>query len=57
MNNNWNCSLWELCLRIIWSLLFAAGVLVFLRLMAWADTGSRGECPVEKSIIPAEWRD
>jgi len=35
----------------IW-VVFTIGVLGLLRLMAWADTGSKGEAPVERSIIP-----
>jgi hypothetical protein len=46
----------EMVMRTIWLILIAAFVLIAARLMAWADTGSRGECPVEQSIIPSEWR-
>lgn len=56
MNNDWNCSLWELCMRTIWLLLAGLAILSGLRLCAWADTGSRGECPVEDSVIPKELR-
>jgi hypothetical protein len=27
-------------------------LLLCLRLMAWADTGSRGECPIERNFLP-----
>lgn len=52
MNEDWNTSLRGLCLRIIWLGIVVLGLIAVLRLMAWADTGSRGECPVERSIIP-----
>lgn len=37
MNNNWNTTVWGLCLRIVWLLIFAMGVIGALRLMGWAD--------------------
>lgn len=49
---DWNCTLWGLCLRIIWLGIVVLGLIAVLRLMAWADTGARGECPVEQSILP-----
>lgn len=50
--NHWNTTIGGLILRVIWLALFAAAVIAVLRLMAWADTGSKGECPIETSIIP-----
>jgi hypothetical protein len=51
----WDVSFGEMIVRTVLLALAVAGVILALRLMAWADTGSRGECPVEKSIIPAEF--
>ena len=48
----WAVSAWDVVLRTIWLAIFVATAIGALRLMAWADTGSRGECPVEKSILP-----
>lgn len=56
MNPDWNTSFGGVIRRIIWLATVLAILTAVLRLMAWADTGSRGECPVEKSIIPAELR-
>jgi hypothetical protein len=50
--NQWNCTIWELCLRIIWLALAGLAIIGALRLCAWADTGSRGECPAERHLIP-----
>lgn len=44
--------LWVIVLKTIWLAVAAAGVIGALRLMAWADTGSRGECPIERSLLP-----
>ena len=41
-------------MRLIWMLIFAASFIAVLRLMAWSDTGSRGECPIEKNLIPTK---
>jgi len=54
MKQQHDCSFWELCMRLIWLLIFGASIIAALRLMAWADTGSRGECPIEKNIIPTK---
>ena len=39
--SEWACNAWDVILRTIWLLLFAAAVIGALRLMAWADTGAR----------------
>jgi hypothetical protein len=41
INPNWNCSLWELVIRLIQLLLIGAFIIVALRLCAWADEGAR----------------
>lgn len=52
MNEDWNTSGWGVIRRIIWLAAVVAGLIAVLRLMAWADTGARGEYPVEQSILP-----
>lgn len=52
MKHDYDCTLWELLMRLIWLLIFAVSAVFALRLMAWADTGSRGECPIEEHILP-----
>ena len=52
MNQDWNCTFGGLLRRIIWLALVVGLLITVLRLMAWADTGSRGECPVERNLIP-----
>ena len=44
--------LWLVLLKTIWLALAALVLIGAVRLMAWADTGSRGECPIEESILP-----
>ena len=39
-------------MRLIWMLIFAASFVAVLRLCAWADTGMKGDKPVEQSLIP-----
>ncbi len=50
--SEWACNAWDMILRTIWLALFAAAFIGLLRLMAWADTGARGEAPIERSILP-----
>ena len=50
--SEWACTAWDMILRTIWLGLAVAATIGVLRLIAWADTGSRGECPIEKNIIP-----
>ena len=52
MNQNWNCSLWELMLRTLWLLLTLLAIVGALRLMGWADTGAR-ELP-DNTVLPSE---
>ena len=49
---SWQTSLVVALSRVLVIAFWVIVTIVVLRLMAWADTGSRGECPVEKSIIP-----
>jgi len=48
----WDVSIWTVIMRTIWLALFVAAIISLLRLCAWADTGSRGEAPIEEHIIP-----
>jgi hypothetical protein len=52
INPNWDTTLWGCCLRVIGLLLAGLAIISLLRLCAWADTGSRGEAPIEEHIIP-----
>ena len=45
-------TLWEAVMRCFWIGVTILAVLGLLRLMAWADTGMRGEQPIERSVIP-----
>ena len=42
----------QVALKTIWLAIAVAALIGALRLMAWADTGSRGECPIEERILP-----
>jgi hypothetical protein len=49
----WSCSLWTVILRTIWIGVAIAACIGALRLMAWADTGSRGDgTTIETTIKP-----
>lgn len=50
--SEWAVSAWDIVLRTIWLCIFAAAVIGALRLMAWADTGSRK--PYDNTILPSE---
>lgn len=50
----WAVSAWVIVLRTVWIAIFVMAVLTALRLMAWADTGMRGDgSTIEKSVIPS----
>ena len=44
--------LWDVVMRVFWLAVFAAAIIGVMRLMAWADTGMRGNVPVERSVFP-----
>ena len=50
--NSWRTSLGAALVRILVIAFWVIVTIVVLRLMAWADTGSRGECPIEERILP-----
>ena len=45
-------TLWQAIMRCFWIGILILGFLGLLRLMAWADTGIRGESPIERSLMP-----
>ena len=49
---SWQTSLVVALSRVLVIAFWVIVTVTVLRLMAWADTGSRGECPVEKNLIP-----